>query len=135
MDGLQEEAKGTLELFDDGLCESGEVQVWVRVVEEFGEFSNALGVRIGLELEALALEKRPELFVVGDDTIVDDGELPLGVRPILCQLRFDLLCLRAYLTYVGGSSFCLVVREWPIECVQYRHGSRRPWSYRRQSCQ
>jgi len=133
VDRLQEEAEGALKLLDDRLGESGKVQVWVRVVEELGEFGNALGVRVGLELEALAFEERPELFVVGDDTVVDDCELPLGVRPVLCQLCFTLLCAVS-LTCVDGSSSCLAVRGWPIECVRYRRGSRRPCSCRRPRC-
>jgi hypothetical protein len=51
----------------------------VLVVEELGELGDALGVGFGLEAEALGLEQSLELLVVGDDAIVDDGELPVGV--------------------------------------------------------
>jgi hypothetical protein len=53
----------------------------VLVVDVLGQLGNALGVGLGLEAEALALEEGLQLLVVGDDTIVNDGELPVGVGP------------------------------------------------------
>lgn len=79
VDRLQKKTKGTLELLDHRLSKRGKIDVWVRIVEEFGELRNAFGVGVGLKLEPLALKERLELFVVGDDTIVDDSELPLGI--------------------------------------------------------
>jgi len=81
VNGLEEKTKGTLELLDDGLDERGEAQVGVLGVDVLCELGNSLGVGLRLELEALALEQRLELLVVCDDTIVDDGELPVGVGP------------------------------------------------------
>lgn len=80
VDGLEEKTEGTLELLDDGLCEKSEVDSWVLIVDVFGELGDSLSVGLGLELETLALKKGPQLLVVGDDTIVDDRELPVGVR-------------------------------------------------------
>jgi hypothetical protein len=79
-DRLHKETESTLELFDDSLAESGEVDVWVGVVEVFGEFGNAFSVGLSLKLETLALQKSLELLVVGDDTIVNDDKLGLGIR-------------------------------------------------------
>jgi hypothetical protein len=81
VDGLDEQTVGALELLDDGLGEVGEANGGVLVVEVLGELGNALGIRLGLELEALGAQEGLELLVVGDDTIVDDGELPGGVGP------------------------------------------------------
>jgi hypothetical protein len=54
----------------------------VLVVEELGELRNALRVGLGLESEALGLEQGLQLLVVCDDAIVNDGELPCGVRSV-----------------------------------------------------
>lgn len=79
VDGLDEQTVGTLELVDNGLGEVGEANLGVLVVDVLGELGNALGIGLGLKLEALALEKNLQLLVVGNDTIVDDGEFPGGV--------------------------------------------------------
>jgi hypothetical protein len=52
-------------------------------VDVLGELGNALSVGLGLELEALGLEESLQLLVVGDDTVVDNAELPVGVRSTL----------------------------------------------------
>ena len=80
VDGFHQKAKGTLELLDDGLGEDGELDVGMSVVDVFGELGNAFGVCSGLELETLAFEQCLQFFVVGNDTIVNDGELPRRVR-------------------------------------------------------
>jgi hypothetical protein len=54
----------------------------VGIEEVLGELCNALGIGLGLESETLALEKSLEFFVVGNDTIVNDCELPLGIRSV-----------------------------------------------------
>lgn len=79
MDGFHQETESALKFLDDGFAESGEVNVWMRVVEELGEFGNALGVCVAFELEALALKQSLEFFVVGDDAVVNHSELPLGI--------------------------------------------------------
>jgi hypothetical protein len=78
---LDQQPISTLELADDSLGQLGETEVRVLVVEVLGELRDALGIRLGLEAEALALEQSLELLVVGDDTVVDDGELPVRVGP------------------------------------------------------
>jgi hypothetical protein len=81
---LEEQTKGALKLLNDCLCKDRELDVRVLVVDVFGELSDRLGVGLGLELEAPALEKGLELLVVCDDAVVDDGKLPVGVRPVRC---------------------------------------------------
>ena len=82
VDRLEEETEGALKLLDDGLCEGGEVDVRVLVEDVLGQLGDGLGVGLGLESETLGLEQSSQLLVVGDDTIVDNGELPLGVRSV-----------------------------------------------------
>jgi hypothetical protein len=80
VDGLDEKTVSTLELLDDSLGQVGEANGRVLVVDVLGELGNALSVGLGLELETLGLEESLKLLVVGDDTVVDNGELPVGVR-------------------------------------------------------
>ena len=102
MDRLEQQTKSTLKLLDDGLGQRGEVDIGVQVMEVLGELGDALSVSLGLEAEALALEEGPELLVVCDDTVVDDGKLPVGVRSG-CEVSFSknmilqCMCERAYL--------------------------------------
>lgn len=81
VDGLDQETKGALQLLDDGLDERGEAEVRVLSVDVLGELRDGLSVGLGLELVALALEQSLQLLVVCDDSVVDDRELPVGVRP------------------------------------------------------
>jgi hypothetical protein len=48
-------------------------------VEVLGQLGDALSIGLGLESEALALEQGLQLLVVGNNTIVDDSELPRRV--------------------------------------------------------
>jgi hypothetical protein len=82
VDRLDQQTIGTFKLLDDGLDEVGEANLGVLVVDVLGELGNALGVGLRLELEALAGQESLELLVVGDDTVVDNGELPVGVRSV-----------------------------------------------------
>lgn len=81
VDGLDQKTVGALELVNDSLGQVGEADLRVLVVEVLGELSNALGVGVGLELEALGAQEGLEFLVVGDDTIVDNGELPGRIGP------------------------------------------------------
>jgi len=82
VDALHQKTKGTLQLLDDGLDEAGEVEVGVLIEDVLGQLSDGLSVGLGLETHALGLQKHPQFLVVGDDTVVDDGELPLGVGTV-----------------------------------------------------
>ena len=52
---LQQETKSTLELLDDRLGKDREINVWVFIVDVFGELRNGLSIGLGLELETFAL--------------------------------------------------------------------------------
>lgn len=82
MDGLEQETEGTLELLDDGLNEGGEIDVGMLVENVLRQFGDGLGIGLSFELETLGLKQGSQFLVVGDDTIVDDGELPLGVGSV-----------------------------------------------------
>ena len=76
---LEEQTIGTLELGNNCLGQVDKVDGWVLVVQVLGQLGNALGIRLGLEAEALGAKEGPQLLVVGDDTVVDDGELPIRI--------------------------------------------------------
>lgn len=61
-----------MQLLDDSLCQSGKVNGWVLVINVLGELSNGLCVGFGLKSETFALQQRLDLFVIGDDSVVDD---------------------------------------------------------------
>ena len=110
VNGLDEKAVGTLKLQDDSLGQVGQADGRVLVVQVLGQLGNALGIGLGLESEALALEQSLELLVIGDDTIVNDAEFPCGIRPAkggdVCQQRPALKKAKARtenLTCEGGS--------------------------------
>jgi len=52
---LQQETKSTLELLYDRLGKDGEINVWVLIVDVFGELCNGLSIGLGLEFETFAL--------------------------------------------------------------------------------
>ncbi len=78
---LHQKAKGALQLLDDSLGKVGEVDRWVLVVQVFSKLWDDLCVRLGLKLEALALQQNSQLLVIRDDAIVDNRELPRRVGP------------------------------------------------------
>ena len=57
------------------------------VVQVFRELRNTLGIGFGLESESLALQQSAELLVICNDTIVDDGELPFGIRSFIMSAQ------------------------------------------------
>lgn len=94
VDRLDKQSIGTLELLDNSLDEIGETNLGVLVVDVLGQLGNALGIRLGLKLEALAGEQGLELLVVGDDTVVDNNELGVGVGAVGSQFtrpRFSVV--------------------------------------------
>lgn len=82
VDRLDQQTIGTLKLLNNCLGEVSEVNLGVLVVDVFCKLGNALGIGLGLEMEALVLKKSLKFLVVGNDTIVDDRKLPVGVRTI-----------------------------------------------------
>lgn len=93
MHGLDKETKGTFEFLHDGLCEDGEVNVRLLVEQILGKFSDALGIGLCLEPEALALQESSEFLVIGDDSIVDNGEFPVQVRSVKKRTRSSISTL------------------------------------------
>jgi hypothetical protein len=51
------------------------------------QLGGAFRVSLALKLVALLLEERPDVLVVGDDPVVDDGELVLGIAAM--RMRVD----------------------------------------------
>jgi len=82
VDALHQKTEGTLQLLDDGLDEAGEVEVGVLIEDVLGQLGNGLSVGLGLETHALGLQEHAQFLVVCDDTVVDNGELPLGVGAV-----------------------------------------------------
>ena len=108
VNALDQKTIGTLELIDDGLGEIGEADSGVLVVKILGELGNALGVGLGFKLETLALKQSLELLIVRDDPVMNDRELPVGIRAVICLVRICALfegssSQVARLTGAGGS--------------------------------
>lgn len=76
VDRLEQETEGSLKFLDDGFGKDEEFNIGRIVIDVLGKFGNAFCVRLRLELEALAFEKDFEFFIVCDDAIVDNRELP-----------------------------------------------------------
>jgi hypothetical protein len=49
------------------------------IEDVFGQLGDTFGVGFGLKLESLLFEEELEFLVVGNDTIVNDGEFPCWV--------------------------------------------------------
>ena len=73
---FQKETKGSLELLDHSLSKSQELNIWMFIVKVFGKFGDTLGICLRFKLESFALEEDFKLFIIRDDSIVNDGELP-----------------------------------------------------------
>jgi hypothetical protein len=77
----EDEGKRTLEFFQDSFHQCGECELLVvmSVVNVFGENSDCLGIGLSLKLETALLENKAELCTVGNDTVVDNNEIRVGV--------------------------------------------------------
>jgi len=71
-----------LKLFNDRLCENSELNVGVLIVKVLGELGDALRVCLGLEPEPFAFEKCFQLFVIGDDAVMNNRKFPVWVRSV-----------------------------------------------------
>ena len=80
---LEHKCEGTLEFFKHGLDEFSEAGtlVGLRVVDVLREDGNSFGVSLGLELVSALLKNKTKGGSVGHNTVVDDSEFGLGVRP------------------------------------------------------
>ena len=82
--GFEDESKRSLKLLDNGLDELSEVEtlVGLTVVNVFAEGRNDLSVGVGVENVTSLVQDVFELFVVGDDTIVDQAKLGDSVADV-----------------------------------------------------
>jgi len=78
---LDDKGEGTFELLEkkfDKLCKR-EVRVMSRVINVFEEDGSRLSVRLALKLVATVLEDKAEGGSIGDDTVVHNGEVAVGI--------------------------------------------------------
>jgi hypothetical protein len=78
----EDEGKRTLQFLQDSFHQSGECELLVvmSVVHVFGENSDCLGIGLSLKLETALLENEAELCAIGNDTVVDNDEIRVGIR-------------------------------------------------------
>ena len=69
-------------------------------INVLGKLCNDLGVGLGLEFVAFGLEQSLQFLVVGNDTIVDNGEFPFGVGSVIAVVsrRFTALLCESHKT-------------------------------------
>ena len=81
MTRLENKGERSLQLLQNSLDQGSESEllVLVRVVHIFGEDSNSLGIGLGLKLVPALLQDLAELSAVGNDTIVDNDEVGVGI--------------------------------------------------------
>jgi hypothetical protein len=60
----------------------------VRVVNILGQFRNGFRVRVRLKDESIFLENGTEFLVIGDDTVVNDGEFIGRVGTMRMRVAF-----------------------------------------------
>ena len=77
----EDEGKRTLQFLQDSFHQCGECELLVvmSVVNVFGENSDCLGISLSLKLETALLENEAELCAVGNNTVVDNDEIRVGV--------------------------------------------------------
>jgi hypothetical protein len=82
MNALEEHGVRTLEFPDDKLCELRKVNVSLLLVEDvFRELGNTFGIRLRFKGVSLVLQDRLQFTVIGDDAVVHDDKLGLGITP------------------------------------------------------
>lgn len=81
VDALEDEGKSALQLLHDSLGEVGEAKLLIalRIINIFTQLGNSFGISLGLENKTLVLQQGLDFLVVGDDAVVNHGELVLGV--------------------------------------------------------
>ena len=81
-------SEGTLQLLNGFLHQFAESVLRVDAMQVFDQFSNDLGVRVGLELVALVLQKHLDVLVVGQDAVVHHDELVVISRTVRVRVDF-----------------------------------------------
>lgn len=83
MDGLQKDTECTLQLLDYGLSKINKLELRLLIMNIFRKLGDTLSVSVGLKLgTSLDLKESFQFFEVGDDTIVHNGEFPIGIRSV-----------------------------------------------------
>ena len=65
-----------MKLLDDSLGEGQEFDIRMFIVQVLCKLGDTLGIRLSLKLEALPFEEDLEFFIIRDNSIVNDRELP-----------------------------------------------------------
>lgn len=81
MHRLQQQTESTFELGNYGLSQGGEVDVFVLIVDVFGQLGDAFCVGLTFKDLTLTLQKCFQFLVVCDNTIVDNSESESRVTP------------------------------------------------------
>jgi len=81
---FEDESERSLELLDNSLDELGKVETLVRlaVPDVFTQSRDDFGISVRVEHVTSLVQDVLELFVVGDDTVVDQAELGHGVAHV-----------------------------------------------------
>ena len=88
MNTLEEQGVSTLEFPHDKLCELRKVNVSLLLVENvFRELGNAFRIRLRFENVSLVLQDGLQFAVIGDDAVVHDDKLGLGITPAALNTR------------------------------------------------
>ena len=78
---LEDKGEGSLELLENGFDKFGkrDALIRLRVIDIFGKDGNGLRVGLALKLVATVLENEAEGGGIGDDTVVHDDEIVVGI--------------------------------------------------------
>jgi hypothetical protein len=80
--GLEDERKGTLQFLEYCLDQFGKCYPLVAlIVEIFRQNCDGFSVGLGLEFVPALLEDQPQFSAVSHNTIMDDTEFVVGIRP------------------------------------------------------
>jgi hypothetical protein len=82
MNALEEHSVRTLEFPHDKLCELRKVNVALLLVEDvFRELGNTFGICLRFKGISLVLQDGLQFTIIGDDAVVHDDKLGLGITP------------------------------------------------------
>jgi hypothetical protein len=82
MNALEEHSVRALEFPHDKLCELRKVNVSLLLVEDvFRELGNTLCIGLRFKSVSLVLQDGLQFAIIGDDAVVHDDKLGLGITP------------------------------------------------------
>jgi hypothetical protein len=81
---LEDERKRSLQLLQNRLDQlrKADPLIWLRIIHIFSQLGHSLGIGVRFEDVSPVLEHSTEGSVIGDDTVVNDHELALGIRTV-----------------------------------------------------